>query len=120
VNRVRGITVTRRAAIDVRDSRLGSGTIKAESNGRELGLAGDAEETQIFKLEKASLVKVAASTMYEVTAGASGSRKENMIGVKNREPSKTMKADEVDVEAGRMTSEVTRGRESKVEAGVDN
>jgi hypothetical protein len=65
-------------------------------------------------------MKVAASTMDEVTAGPSGSRKENMIGVRNMEPSETMKADEVDVESGRMTHEVTRGREGKVEASVDS
>ena len=58
--------------------------------------------------------------MDEVTARASGSRKENGVGVKNREPSETMKADKDDVEAGRMTNEVTRGREGKDEAGVDN
>ena len=103
---VREITVTRRVAIAGSDSRLGSGTVRARSQGRELGVAGDVEDTQRVQLEKASLVEVAASTMDEVTAGASGSRKENGVGVRNTEPSETMKADKVDVEAGRVIDEV--------------
>jgi len=51
-------------------------------------------------------VDVAASTVDEVRAGASGSRKDNGVIVKKREASETMKADKVDVEAGRVTDEV--------------
>jgi hypothetical protein len=119
VKRVRGITITSRAAIDVGDSGLGSGAARAEGKRRKLGVARDAEDTQGIQLEKASLVKVAAATMNKVTVGASGSGKEDRMSVRNGEPDKAVKADEVDVEAGRVTDEVTRRRESEVEAGVD-
>ena len=52
-------------------------------------------------------MQVAASTVDEVTTGASGSRKENGVTDRNMEPCETMKADKVDVEAGRVTDEVT-------------
>jgi len=64
-------------------------------------------------------VKVAASAMNEVTTWAGSSRKENGMCVGNRKPDETMKADEVDVEAGRVTDEVTGRGEGEVEAGVD-
>jgi hypothetical protein len=57
--------------------------------------------------------------MDKVTAGASGSRKENRMCVGNKEPDETLKADEVDVEAGRVTDEVAGREEGEVEAGGD-
>ena len=52
-------------------------------------------------------MKVAASTVDEVTAGASDSRKENGVTIGNMEPCETVEADKVDVDAGRVTDEVT-------------
>ncbi len=52
-------------------------------------------------------MKVAASTVDEVTVGAISSRKENGVTVGNRKPCETMEADEVYVDAGRVTDEVT-------------
>ena len=46
VKRMRRISVASGAAIDVSDGRLGSGTIWAKSQRRELGVAGDAKDAQ--------------------------------------------------------------------------
>ncbi len=46
VKRMRGITITSRAAVDRGDCGLGSSTVRAERKGGELGVAGDAKNTK--------------------------------------------------------------------------
>ncbi len=58
-------------------------------------------------------MQVAVSTVDEVAIGASGSRNENGVTIKNKEPGETMKADKVDLVAGRVTDEVQSQRLSQ-------
>ncbi len=71
VKRVRRITITSRASIDVRNCGLGNGTVRAKRERSELGEAEDAMDTEAVELEKACFMKVTHAAMDEVTSRSS-------------------------------------------------
>jgi hypothetical protein len=88
MERMRGIAVTGRAAIDVGNGRLGSGAVRAKGHGREFGEAGDTGDAEVVELEKAVLVEMTAPTMNEVsTCGSDNGGRYGDLMSEDREPS---------------------------------
>ena len=71
MKRKRGIAIASRPSIDICNCGLGSGTVWAERERRELGEAGDARNAKTVELEETFFVKVTHTSMNEV-AGRRG------------------------------------------------
>ena len=65
---MRGIAVTSRPTINIRDCGFGSGTVWAEREMRKLGEAGDAGNAKTVEFQETCFVKVTHTAMNEVAS----------------------------------------------------
>ena len=68
VERMRRITITSRSAIDVRNCGLGSSTVRAKRERRELGETEDTRDAEAVKLKEACFVEVTHTAMDKVSS----------------------------------------------------